>query len=123
MVSKPLAVPNNDDIDSGPEKFIIEEQIKRPNLGQKNIDSKIEEGLSNKYKLNEDIIKKANEMGQLSKQEEKAGDYAAEVRKLITEKVDELRKDVDAKISENEIEIERNIQNIKEQYIPPSKKK
>ena len=63
-----------------------------------------------------------NEIGQQQKNAAR-GDYAAEVRKLITEKVDELRKDVDAKISENEFEIERNIQNIKEQYLPPNKKK
>ena len=123
MMSKPLAIPNNDDIDSAPEKFIIEEQIKRPNQNEKNIDEKIDEGLANKYKLKEDAIKKANEIGQQQKNEEKQSDYANEVRQLITEKVDELRKDVDAKISENEFEIERNIQNIKEQYLPPAKKK
>ena len=123
MINKPLAIPNNDDIDNAPEKFIIEEQIKRPNQSEKNIDEKIDEGLTNKYKLKEDAIKKANEMGQQQKNEEKTSDYATEVRKLITEKVDELRKDVDAKISENEFEIERNIQNIKEQYMPPAKKK
>ena len=121
-MSKPLAIPNNDDLDSAPEKFIIEEQIKRPNKNEKNIDEKIDEGLLNKYKLKDETIKKAKEMNQQQKAEEK-GDYADEVRKLITEKVDELRKDVDAKISENEFEIERNIQNIKEQYLPPAKKK
>ena len=46
-----------------------------------------------------------------------------EIRKLISEKVEELKKDVDAKISENGIEIEKNIQNIKEQYLPNNKKK
>lgn len=124
MMSKPLAIPNNDDIDSAPEKFIIEEQIKRPSKSEtKNIDEKIYEGLTNKYGLKEeDIVKIGNELVH-QKQNAQKNDYATEVRKLITEKVDELRKDVDAKISENEFEIERNIQNIKEQYLPPSKKK
>ena len=117
MMNKPLQIPNNDDIDSAPEKFIIEEQIKRPISNKKNIDEQINEGLSNKYDL------KDNMTASQQKQNITRGDYATEVRKLITEKVDELRKDVDAKISENETEIERNIQNIKEQYLPPPKKK
>ena len=117
MMNKPLQIPNNDDIDSAPEKFIIEEQIKRPNSNKKNIDEQINEGLTNKYDLKDSVITSQQ------KQNITRGDYATEVRKLITEKVDELRKDVDAKISENETEIERNIQNIKEQYLPPSKKK
>ena len=50
-------------------------------------------------------------------------DYIHEVRKLISEKVEELKKDVDAKISENGFEIERNLQNIKEQYAPATKNK
>ena len=122
MMSKPLQIPNNDDIDSAPEKFIIEEQIKRPtSKEEKNIDEKINEELMNKYGLKgKDILKIGNE---IQKQNAAKNDYATEVRKLITEKVDELRKDVDAKISENEFEIERNIQNIKEQYLPPNKKK
>ena len=120
MMNKPLAIPNNDDMDSAPEKFIIEEQIKRPVTKEKNIDEKIDEGLNKKYELKEDIIKKGKEIAQ---QQMTRGDYANEVRKLITEKVDELRKDVDAKISENENEIEKNIQNIKEQYLPPPAKK
>ena len=120
MMNKPLAIPNNDDLDSAPEKFIIEEQIKRPISKEKNIDEKIEEGLNNKYELKDEIIKKGK---QIASQQMIRGDYANEVRKLITEKVDELRKDVDAKISENETEIERNFQNIKEQYLPPAKKK
>ena len=120
MMNKPLAIPNNDDMDSAPEKFIIEEQIKRPVSKEKNIDEKIEEGLNNKYELKDDIIKKGK---QIANQQMTRGDYANEVRKLITEKVDELRKDVDAKISENGLEIERNIQNLKEQYLPPNKKK
>ena len=120
MMNKPLAIPNNDDLDSAPEKFIIEEQIKRPINKEKNIDEKIEEGLNNKYELKDEIIKKGK---QIANQQMARGDYANEVRKLITEKVDELRKDVDAKISENETEIERNFQNIKEQYLPPAKKK
>ena len=119
-MNKPLAIPNNDDLDSAPEKFIIEEQIKRPINKEKNIDEKIEEGLNNKYELKDEIIKKGK---QIANQQMARGDYANEVRKLITEKVDELRKDVDAKISENETEIERNFQNIKEQYLPPAKKK
>jgi hypothetical protein len=125
MMNKPLAIPNNDDIDSAPEKFIIEEQVKRPMSKEKNIDEKIYENLANKYSgLNEKDIKLASEVA--NKQITSAGikgDYAAEVRKLITEKVDELRKDVDAKISENESEMEKNIQNLKEQYLPPAKKK
>ena len=119
MMNKPLAIPNNDDLDSAPEKFIIEEQVRRPMTKEKNIDEKIEEGLNKRYDLKDDIIKRGKE---IINQQVK-GDYASEVRKLITEKVDELRKDVDAKISENETEIEKNIQNIKEQYLPPAKKK
>ena len=122
QMNKPLAIPNSDDIDSAPEKFIIEEQIKRPTKTEKNIDEKIYEQLTNKYGINIDAAQMGNEIGQQQKNAAR-GDYAAEVRKLITEKVDELRKDVDAKISENEFEIERNIQNIKEQYLPPNKKK
>jgi hypothetical protein len=123
MMNKPLQIPNNDDIDSAPEKFIIEEQIRRPN-NQQNIDEQIEEGLAKKFDLKEEIIKKGKELQQKQNQTNAVkGDYADEVRKLITEKVDELRKDVDAKISENENEIEKNIQNIREQYLPPPKKK
>ena len=123
MINKPLAIPNNDDMDSAPEKFIIEEQIRRPN-NQQNIDEQIEEGLAKKFDLKEEIIKKGKELQQKQNQTNAIkGDYADEVRKLITEKVDELRKDVDAKISENENEIEKNIQNIREQYLPPPKKK
>ena len=121
MMNKPLAIPNNDDLDSAPEKFIIEEQVRRPMTKEKNIDEKIEEGLNKRYDLKDDIIKRGKEI--INQHHMVKGDYASEVRKLITEKVDELRKDVDAKISENEFEIERNIQNIKEQYLPPAKKK
>ena len=122
MMSKPLQMPNNDDIDSAPEKFIIEEQVKRPVKEEKNIDEKINEELMSKYGLKgEDILKIGNEIQKQHAAQK--NDYATEVRKLITEKVDELRKDVDAKISENEFEIERNISNIKEQYLPPNKKK
>ncbi len=121
MMNKPLAIPNNDDLDSAPEKFIIEEQVRRPMTKEKNIDEKIEEGLNKRYDLKDDIIKRGKEI--INQHHMVKGDYASEVRKLITEKVDELRKDVDAKISENEFEIERNIQNIKEQYLPPNKKK
>ena len=121
-MSKPLQMPNNDDIDSAPEKFIIEEQVKRPVKEEKNIDEKINEELMSKYGLKgEDILKIGNEIQKQHAAQK--NDYATEVRKLITEKVDELRKDVDAKISENEFEIERNISNIKEQYLPPNKKK
>ena len=121
MMNKPLAIPNNDDLDSAPEKFIIEEQVRRPMTKEKNIDEKIEEGLNKRYDLKDDIIKRGKEI--INQHHMVKGDYASEVRKLITEKVDELRKDVDAKISENETEIEKNIQNIKEQYLPPAKKK
>ena len=121
MMNKPLAIPNNDDLDSAPEKFIIEEQVRRPMTKEKNIDEKIEEGLNKRYDLKDDIIKRGKEI--INQHHMVKGDYASEVRKLITEKVDELRKDVDAKISENETEIEKSIQNIKEQYLPPAKKK
>ena len=99
--TKPLAIANSNDPDSAPEKFIIEEQVKRPVEKTKKIDAKIEEEIENKAR----------------------NDYANEVRKLITEKVEELKKDVDAKISENGFEIERNLQSIKEQYLPANKKK
>lgn len=122
LMNKPLAIPNNDDIDSAPEKFIIEEQVKMPQTNDKNIDEKIDEDLKNRFGLNEEAIKMASELAQQHKSSTR-GDYANEVRKLITEKVNELRKDVDAKISEDGLEIERNIQNIKEQYLPPNKKK
>ena len=121
-MNKPLAIPNNDDIDSAPEKFIIEEQVKLPPTNDKKIDEKINEDLKNKFGLNEEAVKMANELAHHHKTSTR-GDYANEVRKLITEKVNEFRKDVDAKISEDELEIERNIQNIKEQYLPPNKKK
>ena len=123
MMNKPLAIPNNDDLDSAPEKFIIEEQVKRPVTKEKNIDEKIYEGLASKYRLSEKDIQLGSEVANQQIASAIKGDYAAEVRKLITEKVDELRKDVDAKISENEFEMEKNIQNIKEQYLPPAKKK
>ena len=122
LMNKPLAIPNNDDIDSAPEKFIIEEQVKLPPTNDKKIDEKINEDLKNKFGLNEEAVKMANELAQHHKTSTR-GDYANEVRKLITEKVNEFRKDVDAKISEDGLEIERNIQNIKEQYLPPNKKK
>ena len=114
-LNKPLAIPNMNDDENAPEKFIIEEQVKRPTSNEKNIDEKISEGIEIKY-CTGDAAQMGGEQGQ-------KGDYATEVRKLITEKVDELRKDVDAKISENEFEVERNIQSIKEQYLPPNKKK
>ena len=115
MLNKPLTIPNmSDDLENAPEKFIIEEQVKRPTSMEKNIDEKIGEGIEVKYNTGDPA-----QMGG----EKQKGDYATEVRKLITEKVDELRKDVDAKISENEFEVERNIQSIKEQYLPPNKKK
>ena len=114
-VSKPLAVNNSDD--TAPEKFIIEEQVKRPVEKEKKIDEMIEKELENKFDSND--LKNR----QLLLENKKRNDYANEIRKLISEKVEELKKDVDAKISENGIEIEKNIQNIKEQYLPNNKKK
>ena len=114
-VSKPLAVNNSDD--TAPEKFIIEEQVKRPIEKEKKIDEMIEKELENKFDSND--LKNR----QLLLENKKRNDYANEIRKLISEKVEELKKDVDAKISENGIEIEKNIQNIKEQYLPNNKKK
>jgi hypothetical protein len=81
------------------------------------IDVKIEEEIENKFDNNE--IKNR----QIERENKARNDYLNEVRKLITEKVEELKKDVDAKISENGFEIEKNIQNIKEQYSPAAKKK
>ena len=117
--SKTLAIANNNDMDSAPEKFIIEEPIKRPVYydQEKMIDVKIEEEIENKFDNNE--IKNR----QIERENKARNDYLNEVRKLITEKVEELKKDVDAKISENGFEIEKNIQNIKEQYSPAAKKK
>ena len=117
--SKTLAIANNNDMDSAPEKFIIEEPIKRPVYydQEKMIDLKIEEEIENKFDNNE--IKNR----QIERENKARNDYLNEVRKLITEKVEELKKDVDAKISENGFEIEKNIQNIKEQYSPATKKK
>ena len=117
--SKTLSIANNNDMDSAPEKFIIEEPIKRPVYydQEKMIDVKIEEEIENKFDNNE--IKNR----QIERENKARNDYLNEVRKLITEKVEELKKDVDAKISENGFEIEKNIQNIKEQYSPVAKKK
>ena len=115
-LNKPLAIVNNND-DNAPEKFIIEEQVKRPIEKEKKIDEMIEKELENKFDSN-DLKNK-----QILLENKRKNDYANEIRKLITEKVEELKKDVDAKISENGIEIERNIQNIKEQYLPKNKKK
>ena len=117
--SKTLSIANNNDMDSAPEKFIIEEPIKRPVYydQEKMIDVKIEEEIENKFDNNE--IKNR----QIERENKARNDYLNEVRKLITEKVEELKKDVDAKISENGFEIEKNIQNIKEQYSPAAKKK
>ena len=117
--SKTLAIANNNDMDSAPEKFIIEEPIKRPVYydQEKMIDVKIEEEIENKFDNNG--IKNR----QIERENKARNDYLNEVRKLITEKVEELKKDVDAKISENGFEIEKNIQNIKEQYSPAAKKK
>ena len=117
--SKTLAIANNNDMDSAPEKFIIEEPIKRPVYydQEKMIDVKIEEEIENKFDNNE--IKNR----QIERENKARNDYLNEVRKLITEKVEELKKDVDAKISENGFEIDKNIQNIKEQYSPAAKKK
>ena len=117
--SKPLAIVNSSDMDSAPEKFIIEEPVKRPMNYEKEkmIDVKIEEELENKFDMNE--IKDR----QIERENKARNDYINEVRKLISEKVEELKKDVDAKISENGFELERNIQNIKEQYSPATNKK
>ena len=115
--NKPLAIVNNNDLDSAPEKFIIEEQVKRHVEKEKKIDEKINEDLENRFDLNN--IKQR----QFELENRTRNDYIHEVRKLITEKVEELKKDVDAKISENGLEIERNMQNIKEQYFPTNKKK
>ena len=117
--SKPLAIVNSNDMDSAPEKFIIEEPVKRPMNYEKEkmIDVKIEEELENKFDMNE--IKDR----QIERENKARNDYINEVRKLISEKVEELKKDVDAKISENGFEMERNIQNIKEQYSPATNKK
>ena len=101
--NKPLAIVNNNDLDSAPEKFIIEEQVKRPVEKEKKIDEKINEDLENRFDLNN--IKQR----QFELENRTRNDYIHEVRKLITEKVEELKKDVDAKISENGLEIERNI--------------
>ena len=114
-VNKPLTIVNTNDIDSAPEKFIIEEQVRRPVEKEKKIDEKIEEELENKFEKNKEVDEELKNKAR--------NDYANEVRKLIAEKVEELKKDVDAKISENGLEIERNIQNIKEQYLPTNKKK
>ena len=113
-VNKPLAIVNTNDIDSAPEKFIIEEQVKRPIDfdKEKKIDEKIEEEIGNKFDIKQN-----------DKENTARNDYINEVRKLISEKVEELKKDVDAKISENGFEIERNLQNIKEQYAPATKNK
>ena len=113
-VNKPWAIVNTNDIDSAPEKFIIEEQIKRPIDfdKEKKIDEKIEEEIGNKFDIKQN-----------DKENKARNDYINEVRKLISEKVEELKKDVDAKISENGFEIERNLQNIKEQYAPATKNK
>ena len=113
-VNKPLAIVNTNDIDSAPEKFIIEEQVKRPIDfdKEKKIDEKIEEEIGNKFDIKQN-----------DKENKARNDYINEVRKLISEKVEELKKDVDAKISENGFEIERNLQNIKEQYAPATKNK
>ena len=62
MMNKPLAIPNNDDLDSAPEKFIIEEQVKRPVTKEKNIDEKIYEGLASKYGLSEKDIQLGSEV-------------------------------------------------------------
>ena len=53
--SKTLAIANNNDMDSAPEKFIIEEPIKRPVYydQEKMIDVKIEEEIENKFDNNE----------------------------------------------------------------------
>ena len=115
---KPLTIVNNNDIDNAPEKFIIEEQVKRPLEKEKKIDEKIEDIIENRFDVIDDIKNRQMEMGNKIR-----SDYVNEVRKLITEKVEELKKDVDAKISENGLEIERNFQNIKEQYMPANKKK
>ena len=116
-VNKPLTIVNTNDLDNAPEKFIVEEQIKRPVEKEKKIDEKIEEEVENKFDVN-DLKNRQIEL------ENKArNDYINEVRKLISEKVEELKKDVDAKISENGFEIERNMQSIKEQYFPNTNKK
>ena len=44
-----------------------------------------------------------------------------EIRKLVTEKVNELRKDVDARISDNENEIKKQVEEIKESANPKKK--
>ena len=51
-LKKPLAIVNNND-DNAPEKFIIEEQIKRPIEKEKKIDEMIEKELENKFDSND----------------------------------------------------------------------
>ena len=75
-VSKPLAVNNNDD--TAPEKFIIEEQVKRPIEKEKKIDEMIEKELENKFDSN-DLKNRQVEL------ENKArNDYINEVKKNYT---------------------------------------
>ena len=100
---------SNDDMDA-PEKFILEEQVRVKANEESNINQKIDDTMKNKFKFDE-------------KQKYSVHDYSSEIRNLINEKINELKKDVDAKLSENEFEIERNVQNIKEQYFSQNKKK
>ena len=123
LMNKISAIPNNDDLDSTPEKVIIEEQVRiLPNNNDKNIDESIDEDLKKKYGLNKEALKMASELAQQHMTSTR-GDYVNEVRKIIYEKIKEVKKDAEAKISEVGSQIERNIQNIKEQYLPPNKKK
>lgn len=122
MINKPLAIPNLNDEDNMPEKFIIEEPAKKP-IHEMNIDERIYAGMQEKYEEGEGgEFEMVNGQPKMT-QNISRGDYATEVRKLITEKVDELRKDVDAKISETDFAVERNLATMKEQYLPQAKKK
>ena len=83
-------------------------------------------------KLEKNIIDEKKEEEEVENEENREGDDANkdmmnqininnEIRKLVTEKVNELRKDVDARISDNENEIKRQVEEIKESANPKKK--
>jgi len=94
------------------------------------VEQKLEKNIIDEKKEEEEVENEENENDK--NEENREGDDANkdmmnqininnEIRKLVTEKVNELRKDVDARISDNENEIKRQVEEIKESANPKKK--
>ena len=107
IINRPLPVP--------PLCEAVEQKLERNIIDEKKEEEE-EEKEENENDKNEEKGEGENindEMNQINMNNE--------IRKLVTEKVNELRKDVDARISDNENEIKKQVEEIKESANPKKK--